>query len=93
MRCLDGITDSMDVSLVNIRTWWRAEKPGMLQSTGLPSQTLLEQLKNNRRSGEDINRYVIDPQLSRVEFIIRTLAPFLQKDALGMVGPSNIDPG
>ena len=30
-----------------------------------------------------IDRYVIDPQLSRVEFIIRTPAPFLQKNTLG----------
>ena len=88
MRCLDGITDSINMSLINSRTWWRAEKPGMLQFTGLQSQTLLEQQKNHRRSGED----VIDPQLSRIEFIIRNPAPLLQKNALGTVRPSNINP-
>ena len=30
---LDGITDSMDLSLCSSRRWWRTEKPGVLQST------------------------------------------------------------
>ena len=34
MRCLDGITDSMDMSLSNSRRWWRTGKPGVLQSMG-----------------------------------------------------------
>ena len=33
IRWLDGITDSMDLSLSS-RRWWRTEKPGMLQSMG-----------------------------------------------------------
>ena len=35
MRWLDGITDSMDVSLINSRSWWRTGRPGVLQSMGL----------------------------------------------------------
>ena len=31
---LDGITDLMDMSLSNSRSWWWAGKPGVLQSTG-----------------------------------------------------------
>ena len=32
MRRLDGITDSMDMSLSSSGRWWRTGKPGMLQS-------------------------------------------------------------
>ena len=34
MRWLDGISDSMDISLSNSGNWWRTGKPGMLQSMG-----------------------------------------------------------
>ena len=33
-RCLDGITDSMDMILSKLRDWWWTGKPGVLQSTG-----------------------------------------------------------
>ena len=32
MRCLDGITDSMDMSLGKLGSWWCTGRPGMLQS-------------------------------------------------------------
>ena len=35
MRCLDSITNSMDISWVNYERWWRTGKPVVLQSMGL----------------------------------------------------------
>ena len=35
MRCLDDITDSMDMSWASSRSWWWTGKPGVLQSIGL----------------------------------------------------------
>ena len=34
MRWLDGITDSMDMGLGGLRSWWWTGRPGMLQSMG-----------------------------------------------------------
>ena len=34
MRWLDGITDSVSMSLSNLGRWWRTGKPGVLQSMG-----------------------------------------------------------
>ena len=34
MRRLDGITDSMDMSLSKLQSWWWTGKPGMLESMG-----------------------------------------------------------
>ena len=33
-RWLDGITDSMDMSLSKLWDWWWTGRPGVLQSTG-----------------------------------------------------------
>ena len=41
MKWLDGITDSMDMSLSNSGSWWWTGKPGVLQSMGSQSRTWL----------------------------------------------------
>ena len=46
MRWLDGITDSMDMSWASTRRWWRAGKPGVLQSMGS------QRLKHDWATGE-----------------------------------------
>ena len=35
MRWLDGLTDSMDMSVSMLRSWWCTRRPGVLQSMGL----------------------------------------------------------
>ena len=41
MRCLDGITDSVNMSLSKFQRWWRTGKPGELQSI------VLQRVKHN----------------------------------------------
>ena len=41
MRWLDGITNSMGMSLISSRSWWWTGKPGVLQPVGSQSQTWL----------------------------------------------------
>ena len=40
-RWLDGISDTMDMSLNRLRSWWWTGKPGVPKSMGLQSQTQL----------------------------------------------------
>jgi len=44
MRCLDGITDSMDMSLSKLWELVWTEKPGVLHSMGLKESDTTEQL-------------------------------------------------
>ena len=44
MRWLDGITDSMDVSWVNSRSWWWTGRPSMLRFWGHKESDMTERL-------------------------------------------------
>ena len=46
MRWLDGITDSTDMSLSQLRIWWWTGKPGVLQSMG-SQRDMTERLNND----------------------------------------------
>ena len=41
LRWLDGITDMIDMILVDFGSWWWTGRPGVLQSMGLQSRTQL----------------------------------------------------
>ena len=47
MRLLDGITDSMDMSLSKLQVMVKDRKPGVLQSTGLQRVGMTEWLNSN----------------------------------------------
>ena len=47
MRWLNGITDSMDVSLSKLRGMVKTGKPGVLQSMGLKESDTTEGLNNS----------------------------------------------
>ena len=59
IRCLDGIIDSMDMSLSKLPTttgrWWRTGKPGVLQSMG--SQRVGHDLLTQQQQQQNLCKY------------------------------------
>ena len=50
MRWLDGVTDSMDMSLSKLRSWWWTGRPGVLQSMGSKESDMTERLNWTERN-------------------------------------------
>ena len=50
MRWVDGITDSMDVSLSKLGEWWWTGRPGVLRSTGSQESDMTERLNSNNHT-------------------------------------------
>ena len=51
MRCLNGITNSMDMGLGGLREWWWTGKPGVLWFMGLQRISTTEQLNWTEMQG------------------------------------------
>ena len=63
MRWLDGITESMDMSLSKLWRWWRTGKIGVLQSLGLQRDTT-EWLSNVEPLDESIWYIFLEHQVN-----------------------------
>ena len=63
-RCLDGITNSMDMSLNKLGRWWWMGKPGVLQSMEWQSRTGLsdwteKKAKANKKKDTNLSRGIV----------------------------------
>ena len=56
MGWLDGITDSMDMSLSKLREMVKDREPGVLQSMGSKQSDMTDPLNNNRDNKGDYCR-------------------------------------
>ena len=70
---LDGITDSMDMSLSKLQEVVEDRKPGVLQSMGLKELDMTEWLSNNTTTSKDtaLPALLIETQLLTIGPVIR----------------------
>ena len=61
MRQLEGITDSMHMTLSKLGRWWRTGKPGILQSTR--SQSVEHDWATEQHAGLSLDIYIVNSSL------------------------------
>ena len=84
MRWLDGITDSMDMSLNKLWSWWWTGKPGKVQSVGLQGSEMTEWS----------NWYINKPACFIFKKICTYLSvPGLSHSICSLIPGSGIEPG